>query len=158
MPANLITRQLRAQAFLQMLNSGVFRRLFNMQAREYVAEYDITNNTLKVKLIDRDQLEKYKRGQLNRGRTYRGNRFALGRFNSLPIARVINTLNSDKFLKGRFGLQEEHKIQTIDAYGSTSVVVNAYRPDQVTPEDQIQQEADQQNQPRLNIQPPRGTR
>jgi len=156
MPANLITRQVSAKVFMQILNMQPFRKLFQMLANEYVAEYEIRNNTLSVKLIDRIKLEKFKRGQLKKTTTT-GNKFPLGRFNSVQIARAINLFNNNPTLKGYLGLKQTQKVQTLQGYGATSVVVQAYNPAEVE-NDQDQQQIEQRANFGVNVQSTRGSR
>lgn len=157
MPANLITRQISSRVFLQILNTSQFLRLFQALSTEYVAEYDIANNTLRVKLIDKLKLEKLKRGQLKKPRNLTADRFAVGRFNSIQILSAINLLNNNPSLKARFGLKAAERIQRLQAYGSTSVVVYAYNQNEVR-NDQEQQQIENRSNFGVNVQSPRGSR
>lgn len=157
MPANLIKRQVSSKVFLQILNMQPFRSLLQIFGSEYVAEYEIVNNTLKVKLIDKLKLEKFKRGHLKKQTNLTGNRFALGRFNTVQIAKVINLLNTNGTLKARFGLKNDEKIQTIQGYGSTSVVVQAYNITEVQNQ-QEQEQIESRSNYGVRVQTPRGNR
>lgn len=163
MAVNLITRQIPARVFLQILNTPTFRRILNVIGSEYVSEYDITNNTLRVKLIDKLKLEKYKRGQLkkhNKGSITDlsgGNRFALGRFNSVQILKAVSAINGDTSIKARIGLKPIEQVQTLNMYGSTSVVVRAYNSEELK-ESEGEKQATTRAQYGVNVQSPRGIR
>lgn len=163
MPANLIVRQIQARVFLEILNTPIFRRVFNVVGSEYVSEYEIVNNTLRVKLIDKLKLQKYKKGQLKKHNKKSitdlsgGNRFSLGRFNSVQILKVISAINSVASVKARMGLKPTQRVQSLNMYGSTSVVVNAYNPEEVKNSQEQEQEMTR-NQYGVKVQSPRGIR
>lgn len=131
MPVKQIVRQVPARVFLDILNTQSLTRQVNLGATEYVSEYELKNNTLVVKIIDKRKLEKFRKGQLvkpnpNSITNLTGNKFPVGRFNSIQIAQVINTLNNNLFLKQKFGFGRDDVIQTLDSYGSKSVVARGY--------------------------------
>lgn len=144
------TRQIRNSLFIDILNDRSFLRMFNAMASEYVAEFNLTNNTLVVKLIDRIKYDRFKRGKLEIPKktsitSFSSTRFGFGRYNTIQIARVLNLLNIKQNLKGRFGFTDEEVIQTLLGMGTTSVVATA-----VTKKD-LQQERDAWNRQGLGF-------
>lgn len=162
---NLVRRQIQARIFLQVLDSQPFRKAFNMLSNEFPSEFEIKNNTLMVKLIDKQKLDQFKRGQLKKQKggltDLTGKKFPLGRFNSLEISKVLNIINSNNSIRARFGFKPEEVVQTLQNYGKTSVIVNGFNKAEY--EREMQNNQNNQNntsaqQPGVGIRPGRGSR
>jgi hypothetical protein len=131
MAVNLITRQVTARVFLDLFDYVYFRKMFNLMATEYVAEYDLQNDTLKVKIFDRTKIAKFRAGKLQRPNTKSIanssiQKFPLGRYNTVQISKLLNALNSHFQLRSKLGFKDVEQVQTLKMYGKTSVVATGF--------------------------------
>lgn len=131
MSVNLITRQVQARIFLDLLNHTYFHRIFNLMGTEYIAEYKIENNSLTVKILDRLKIQKFKAGKLLRSNTksitnlgYK--KFPLGRYNTIEISKVLNALNMHLQFRSKMGFKTSERISRIVMFGQKSIVLTGY--------------------------------
>lgn len=152
MAVNLVTRQVQARIFLDLLNHHYFHRVFNLMGAEYVAEYKIENSSLTVKILDRNKIQKFKAGKLTRANaksiTNLGNKkFPLGRFNTIEISKLLNALNTHLQFRSKMGFKDSERISRIVMFGQKSVVLTGYN------EKQLEQENDSAKNQQSKVQP-----
>jgi hypothetical protein len=152
MSISLITRQVQARVFLDLLNHTYFHRVFNLMGTEYIAEYKIENNSLTVKTLDRLKIQKFKAGKLLKSNaksiTNLGNKkFPLGRFNTIEISKLLNALNMHLQFRSRMGFKDSERISRIVMYGQKSVVLTGYN------EKELERENDSAKNQQSKVQP-----
>lgn len=131
----LITRQVRNSIFIHMLNGHDFRYLFRIMPTEYVTEFEIINNTLTVKLIDKRKEQQLKRGKLQKTKptsltSLTRAKFLLGRMNSIRLSDVLQVLNKSLLFKSTLGFPKNAEINNLRLAGVT-IIATGLIPDPI---------------------------
>lgn len=119
------TRTLSMRAMLNVLNLIPIRRLLQVSTVEDVSDFNILNNTLVVKILDRAKIAKLNKEKLSlKGASKEAKKYAVGRNNAIQLAKFINLVNFNHDLKSKLTFTKEFSIINMLMHGSV-VVINA---------------------------------
>lgn len=141
MAANLQSKVVPARTAIATFNHPLLRRLFLVNAVEEIVEFDIKNNTVLVKIIDKLKVAKMRKEIVlpKSKQTIDTRKFALGRTNSLKTTIVIAIINSNEDLKSKLQVPKGFEVQTLLMHGTHLTVTSVDKIARVQRDDELQQ-------------------